>query len=348
MKKTIGIAVAACVVMVASGCSVFQKPIEKMNDSKMAFWNKDDIEEAPVNMVAIWSESVTLTAGQKPTRGFGGRLYFYNDKNQTVAVDGQLIVYAYDDDTSSETEEPTKKFVFSKEEFETHRSESDFGPSYSVWIPWDAVGGDQKAISLVPIFKTAAGKVLMGDHSRNLLPGRAEKLQEQTTTYELSQAKKRLPRSAVQQVSFDERAETGSTAWTEMGDRPLNQRFKIQSTSIPLTPSIREQLRNAPPIANDMIRQRTTTIQTEWERPEQQGNQASELGSDLDSNQNWYTDLPNPRSFDQLRPSHPVRARQVGQPIHAPRRWERNRSTSLFDPGTEPAHSNSPESGYYD
>src|SRR5688500_3775891 len=37
--------------------------------------------QQPVRMVAIWSPAVYNQPGKPPTRGFGGRLYFYNGEN---------------------------------------------------------------------------------------------------------------------------------------------------------------------------------------------------------------------------------------------------------------------------
>ena len=45
----------------------------------------------------MWSDAVYTQPGLPPTRGFGGRLYFYDAHDQPVKVEGQLVVYAYDD-----------------------------------------------------------------------------------------------------------------------------------------------------------------------------------------------------------------------------------------------------------
>jgi hypothetical protein len=65
-----------------------------------------------------------------------------------------------------------KRYHFTAEQFTQHFSQTDIGASYSIWIPWDAVGGDQMRISLVPSFRTAAGKVVQGDQALVGLPGR--------------------------------------------------------------------------------------------------------------------------------------------------------------------------------
>ena len=53
--------------------------------------------EEPARMIAIWSDAIYTEAGKPPIRGFGGRLYFYNRDNNAIPVDGQLVVYGYDD-----------------------------------------------------------------------------------------------------------------------------------------------------------------------------------------------------------------------------------------------------------
>jgi hypothetical protein len=124
-------------------------------------------------MVAIWTPDILTLPGKPPTRGFGGRLYFFSEKSQAVPVEGQLIVYAYDDSSArSHPNEPDRKYAFTPEQFKQHFGESDIGASYSVWIPWDAVGGDQKSISLVPVFTASTGQIMIGEQALNVLPGK--------------------------------------------------------------------------------------------------------------------------------------------------------------------------------
>src|SRR5687768_1941013 len=134
---------------------------------------KESKAEGPSKLVAIWTPDNLTQPGKPPTRGFGGRLYFYNSKSQAIPVEGQLVVFAYDDSESKHANgDPERKYAFTPEQFERHYSKSDLGPSYSVWIPWDAVGGEQKNISLVPIFTATSGQLVMGQQAANVLPGR--------------------------------------------------------------------------------------------------------------------------------------------------------------------------------
>jgi hypothetical protein len=127
---------------------------------------------SPVRMVAIWSDASYNSLGKKPVRGFGGRIYFYDEKQQPVAIEGQLVVYAYDDtNPRGPAEGPSRKYVFTPDQLTEHFSETDLGASYSVWLPWDEIGGEQKNISLLPILTASSGQVVTGSPSLTLLPG---------------------------------------------------------------------------------------------------------------------------------------------------------------------------------
>jgi len=136
--------------------------------------------QVPDRMVAIWTETTLNSAGKTSTRGFGGRVYFYNAKDEPILVDGQLVVYAYNDTSGPDQQSAERKFIFPRDKLATHASPSMLGHSYSFWLPWDAVGGDSRQISLLPVFLPHGGTVVMGEQSRMNLPGKntaqAEKL----------------------------------------------------------------------------------------------------------------------------------------------------------------------------
>lgn len=126
----------------------------------------------PVKLAVTWTPDTLIQAGRTPTRGFGGRLFFYNEKSQPVPVDGTLVVHGFDEQ-AKRPEETVKRFAFTPEQFTRHFSRSDLGASYSIWIPWDAVGGERRKISLVATFKSTSGKTVQGIPATVLLPGRS-------------------------------------------------------------------------------------------------------------------------------------------------------------------------------
>jgi hypothetical protein len=165
-------------MMVFSGCqSLTSKSDSSAPAAKKSSWFKFGKKEyqTPQSMAVIWKEDTIFVPGKAPTRGFGGRVYFYNEKSQAIPVEGELTVYGYDESQPHHAkinpDQADKKFKFTSEQFTKHFSESQLGASYSIWIPWDGVGGPTKKVALLPTFVTTDGKLVRGESSTQVLPG---------------------------------------------------------------------------------------------------------------------------------------------------------------------------------
>lgn len=131
----------------------------------------------PARIVATWSNAVLQRPGQGAERGFGGRLFFYGAKDvKPITVEGQLVVYAFDETGRKPTDnKPTKRYVFPAEQFVKHHSESDFGSSYSVWLPWGDAEGPPTDVSLIARFEPLqGGGIILSEQSTSRLPGMGE------------------------------------------------------------------------------------------------------------------------------------------------------------------------------
>lgn len=115
------------------GCSTFgKKPVadDRSFFEKMPLiGKKKDVENPdpypnPVKMAATWTPDTLVQSGRTPTRGFGGRVFFYDEKSRAVPVEGTLIVHGFDDSQGVERSE-TKRFEFTPEQFTRHYSQSD-------------------------------------------------------------------------------------------------------------------------------------------------------------------------------------------------------------------------------
>ena len=128
----------------------------------------------PDKIVTLWSDTVLTQAGRPPVRGFGGRLMFYEGKKEDpVKVEGTLVVYAFDEtNREANNAKPDRKYVFTPLQLPLHYSKSKVGHSYSVWLPWDEVGGEQKEITLIVRFQPSEGETAVSEPCRQLLPGR--------------------------------------------------------------------------------------------------------------------------------------------------------------------------------
>jgi hypothetical protein len=172
-----------CILSMSLGCATMMDD-SKAKDKKKEGWSwfkKKEYQE-PKSMVAIWTEDTLIQPGKPYTRGFGGRIYFYNEKSQAIPGEGELMVYGFEDKSGDLAKgswpsdpqlasQDTKRFRFTPEQFTQHFSESQLGASYSVWIPWDAVGGPQKKIILCPMFISKAGRIVRGETSKLSLSG---------------------------------------------------------------------------------------------------------------------------------------------------------------------------------
>ncbi len=148
-------------------------------------WQKEEEKPPiPTRMTAVWTNTVMNQPAQPGVRGFGGRIVFYGeDQQDSLTVEGTLTVYAFDDtEQQAAGRAPTKKFVFLPEHLPSHQSQSVLGASYSFWIPWDSVGGEPRTISLITRFEDQSGRVILSDPTRLILPGLEAEVQLGNTT----------------------------------------------------------------------------------------------------------------------------------------------------------------------
>ena len=131
-----------------------------MCDVDVTPWSHDeDAVGDAARMVGTWTDTVLHQSGKKPQRGFGGRLIFYGkEAEKPVLVDGQLVIYAFDETNREPTDnKPTRRYVFPPDQMSRRMSKTELGPSYSFWLPWDEVGGPQTEISLIARFEPKDG-----------------------------------------------------------------------------------------------------------------------------------------------------------------------------------------------
>ncbi|MEX2174383.1 MAG: hypothetical protein WD872_08475, partial [Pirellulaceae bacterium] len=244
-------------VLSASGCKTFTAPDWSKN------WFGDDqpkIEESkyprPVRLAVIWSPAVLNVAGKPPTRGFGGRMYFYDAANDAIPVEGQLVVYAYDDSQPHATgKTPDRKYAYTPEQFTEHFSPTELGASYSVWLPWDEAGQAEADISLVPVFTASSGQLVVGQPSKNLLPGPSTPSGGQTQQFSLPAAGPLPPDPAngppnlgVQQASFEQHVGLGGESQPHHASQPqVSLADSMRELSISVPESLAERMARSSP-----------------------------------------------------------------------------------------------------
>jgi hypothetical protein len=227
---TIGLLLA---VVTLCGCTKFSLP-----DSLPLFEKKPE-PEVPERVVAVWTHSIMNKAGQPSTRGFGGRVTFFNGDNEaSILVDGQLTVYGFDDESEDpENPVPEKKFIFPRATLASLQSESNLGPSYSVWLPWGDLNGPQRQVSLICRFDDANGKVILSQSASVTLPGKNDPTK--LTVSQSPPTTLHAPAFPVQPASHesDMTASSGVDGPADVQNRP-----RMHTTTIPMTPSFANRL----------------------------------------------------------------------------------------------------------
>ncbi|MFG0260782.1 MAG: hypothetical protein ACF788_00075 [Novipirellula sp. JB048] len=253
--------IAAATLAALIGCTtvgpngaVIKKP--KSSFASKLPWSKkqDEVPEPypnPVKMAATWTPDTLVQTNRTPTRGFGGRIFFYDEKSRAVPVEGTLVVHGFDEQAAT-PEQATKRFEFTPEQFTRHFSQSDLGASYSIWVPWDAVGGDVRRISLVTSFRTEAGVTVQGVPAVVMLPGK------QSASTALAKAETKLSpqyqeyRKAAASISTQTSGLTTTTIRRRAG-APPSQSLEPSPNPIP-RPQLAEQ-RPTPSAEIEMSRQ---------------------------------------------------------------------------------------------
>ena len=204
----------------------------------------------PDRLSVVWSDTVLHQHNKPDERGFGGRILFYSPKPlgddtpaEPIVVDGTLTVYAFGDEQGRGAgTKPEKRFVFLPEQLKKHHSKSELGHSYSVWLPWDEVGGPQRRISLFVRFEPVQGGSVMSDAARKLLPGLPPDTQVATTAAKPAPTEMPIQRTAAQTVTTPEIVQAGGPV------EPLGRRLQNYIDTR------RQQLHGIQPAAGDVPR----------------------------------------------------------------------------------------------
>ena len=182
-------------------------------------------------------------------------MYFYNANDEVIPVNGQLVVYAFDDsDPNASRDQPSRKYAFTSDQLTRYYSESDLGASYNIWIPWDAVGGDEKQVALFPVFIDDSGKTVRGTFANNRLPGKRIFSEEERRGFYISRKRRQgsqvisQEESGVKPVGYEaevpagaatgENTKPGLVTHTIRVPRSLSERMASNALIVPQRPAI--------------------------------------------------------------------------------------------------------------
>lgn len=157
----VGLAFLTC-----AGCSSWNLP-------KDILWPWDEKPpKPPARFTDMWTFTILRQSGLPGIRGFGGRVTFFDGNDKPMKVNGTFTVYAFNAHSENPSAAlPERKFVFLAKDLPKHHDKTKLGDSYSVWLPWDEVGGEERQLTLIARLEAENGEVVMGSASRQILSG---------------------------------------------------------------------------------------------------------------------------------------------------------------------------------
>ena len=166
-KSRMPVFLVAVLMLSAIGCTTLDPRWPSFD------WPGKSKHKVPTIVLPIWADTMLHQPNKPGIRGFGARVYFYErEGGDPIEVDGSVTVYVFDgEDYDVDATKPLRKFVITAEQLGEHHSMSDLGHSYSVWVPWEKVGGPSRAFSLITRFDGRNGGTAVSDAANKLLPG---------------------------------------------------------------------------------------------------------------------------------------------------------------------------------
>ncbi len=161
--------------VLTTGCTAFKPAMPTLpsifkgdgQESKSVADQQEEVSFGqPEKMLVVWKDSVRTEPGKPAMRGFGGRIFLYDQAGQPIRAKGELVIYGFDDSVKDrQGSKADQKIVFQNETLQKRYSKSGLGDSYSIWVDWDEAGGPDKSVTLIPFFRTPDGEIVKAGQS---------------------------------------------------------------------------------------------------------------------------------------------------------------------------------------
>lgn len=312
----------------AAGCQLF--PDRPKWPKKLLGLGKEEEAVVPTRMMVMWTDTILHQPNQSGVRGFGARIYFYDEESpDPVKVDGGLAVYAFDaDDLTPKSPKPKRKFVFTADQVAQYMSHTSMGTSYSVWCPWDEVGGYNEQLSLIVRFEGRTGGVVISDATVKLLPG----LSKPASVRAMERKENMVAQTA---GSDDTQSTTRLAGYEKASSESTASEPRRQTQTIDLPPSFYRHLKGPPP--SRAVQQVEASQQAgdtpAFFGPAHLGSKSSSSPALTESNQSPESDAGSSESKQSA-----TTTKSSSQPPHFPRRTVGNAQLDAATDGT-PQHS---------
>lgn len=117
-----------------------------------------------IRVVCLWEPAEGRDPKGVPCQGFAGQILFLNSKSLPVTVEGQVRIYLFDNQGSSEDQsKPVHQFDFDSGSWAQHYSYGTLGPAYNVFIPYTRRNISEATCDLRLRLTPDAGPVVFSD-----------------------------------------------------------------------------------------------------------------------------------------------------------------------------------------
>ena len=173
VRQTWMIVVSAIALACSSGCTT---------SGLFSSWtHKDEVPKATsknpaVRCLCLWEPAEGTGVDNKPARGVAGQVFFFTrDSVSSVAIEGDVRIFMFDDQGSEEEQsKPLHQFDFKDNTFQAFMTPTQFGPSYQLFVPYSRKGRHQAELAVrvrlaqegaPPVFSDIT-KVVLNGHER--------------------------------------------------------------------------------------------------------------------------------------------------------------------------------------
>jgi hypothetical protein len=136
-------------ILLFPGCSAM--PGGKTMKEKLTF-----SKPRPVFVFPFWEPVIRQQNGEVQ-HGYAARVFLYDKSHKPIKAEGAMDVCCFEEKPGLFNNTPTKIVTFRPEDMELLYCESELGPSYTIWIPWDEKDSDAPQVSLLVKFRPVKG-----------------------------------------------------------------------------------------------------------------------------------------------------------------------------------------------
>lgn len=132
---------------------------------------KSSLQNPVLKIVGLWQPGEGI-AGDRPARGFSGQVLFFTADNVPVQVDGEVMVYIFDDQGPEEEQvKPINEFIYPAESWNALLAKGSLGATYNVFIPYTRPGHHEANCTLRVRYSPKQGPTVYSEMIHIVLSG---------------------------------------------------------------------------------------------------------------------------------------------------------------------------------